>query len=248
MNALTIERISRHLHRAVCTLLQKGVRVSVSLTTLTVVTTVLGEPVVNRFCDRTRASLPGKNVSIDTEIARLLEMETVYSLPRETLALLSRLCRQYTPKTICEFGSGLSTVVFANYARSAQAPFRVVAFEHSDQYAHQTRSILASFGLQDFAHILKYPTDIPEFLESVHDSLIDMVLVDGPPRTFGQGRVETPPSLRPALQHNGVFVLDDGFRRHERECVYVWRNRRLIRSARLYFVPHGVIIGRFTGR
>lgn len=248
MNALTVERISRHLHRAVCTLMRRGVSVSVSLTTLSLATRLLGESVINRFFERVRASLPRKDVFFDSQINALLNMESPYSLARETLALLWELCRKYKPKTLVEFGSGLSTVLFANYARSAQAPVTVVAFEHSEQYAEETRSLLETFRLQNYAIILKYPTDIPIFLESIGKSRIDMVLIDGPPRTFGEGRMLTLPSLSHALRRGGIFVLDDAFRRHERQCVYDWRRRGLIRSARLYFVPHGVIIGRLTGR
>lgn len=123
------------------------------------------------------------------------------------------------PKSIIEFGSGTSTLIFARYAKETGA--RVVSLEAEESYLAKTKEMLG---------------DLAEYVELVHAPLIgspavydyelkhkvDFALIDGPPEGTG-GRSAIFPWLEPHLSKTGWEVwLDDGERELESDAVEQW--------------------------
>lgn len=136
------------------------------------------------------------------------------------------------PSVVVECGSGLSTV-WAAYALERCGGGRVVALDHDADFAEQTRVNLAEHGLSGFAEVRHAPlVDVelpggtwhwydPSALKDVQD--VDVVLVDGPPKTTGtQARYPAIPVLRESLAPGAVVLVDDAARDDEQAILQRW--------------------------
>ncbi|MBD8063102.1 class I SAM-dependent methyltransferase [Oceanitalea stevensii] len=136
------------------------------------------------------------------------------------------------PRTVVECGSGTSTV-WLGYAARAVGGVRVVALEHNAAYAERTHALLGEHGLLDVAEVRHAPLVDVEVdgatmrwydagrLEDV--SSIDLLVVDGPPKSTGPlARLPAVPLLRERLRPGAVVVMDDAHRPDEREALRRW--------------------------
>lgn len=140
------------------------------------------------------------------------------------------------PRTIVDLGSGQSSVWMAAALRQAGVPGRVVAVDHDEVYAEQTRQLAREHGVSRWLEVRLAPL-VPVTVEgrtsewydpSVFEDLehIDVLSVDGPP---GAGREQARwpalPVLKDRLAPGARVVLDDLIRRDEQEIVADWTQR-----------------------
>ena len=134
--------------------------------------------------------------------------------------------------TICELGSGVSTIVMAAALRR-RGSGRVISFDHDPDFAALTRLHLDAEGLTEFADVIDAPLgpveldgDIWRWYQipaSVIPETIDLLFVDGPPAATSRlARYPALPVLGPALSAGAIVVLDDTYRDDERDIVSRW--------------------------
>ena len=164
-----------------------------------------------------RLPLPLGDVAIDARFAALL-VDTI---------------RRLRPRLTVECGSGSSTVLGAACLRELGAG-RIVSLEHHAEYAEHTRSLLREHGLEEWAEVVTAPLrewevnggKMPWYgadPEQFAYPGIDLLVVDGPPRTIGpSARYPAMPLLRPYLSPDCVLLLDDGNRSDECAVALRW--------------------------
>ena len=138
-------------------------------------------------------------------------------------------------RVIVELGSGVSTIVLARLAR--QLGGRIVAVEHHPGWAGWVRRQLKRDGLRDVATVVEAPLaphplsldGAPWYasgdLDSIPDSGIELLLVDGPPGYGGgmaRSRYPALPALSGRLAPGALVVLDDAERPGESEILDRW--------------------------
>lgn len=152
----------------------------------------------------------------------------------DLLLFLVDLVDRHRPKVIVECGSGLSTLCFALALRRFGIDGRVIALEHLDGYAEQTRELLRRHGVDDIAEVRTAPLEdvtfggdtTPWYARSGWQDLrdVDLLLVDGPPATLGPlARYPVVPFLLDALSPGVQIVLDDYDRPKERAILQRWQ-------------------------
>ncbi len=131
------------------------------------------------------------------------------------------------PRNVAEFGSGMSTVLMAEYARDTGA--RVTSFEHSPEHARRTREALDARDLGGYVDLrLCEISDIdtpagrlPMYRDTIPDG-IDFALIDGPPGKIGRAGVFF--ALHPHLtQKTWQVWVDDASRPGEDDAMRLWR-------------------------
>lgn len=145
-------------------------------------------------------------------------------------AELDRRLQLRKPRVIVEVGSGASTAILAAYAQAHEG-VKVISLEHDQQHAARTLALLERLGLAEHADIhlrpLHAPLSLPGPWYANDDlpSMIDFVLVDGPPERLG-GRAAVLPALWDRLLKGSggwELWLDDADRPGERQAVETWR-------------------------
>lgn len=134
---------------------------------------------------------------------------------------------------ILECGSGMSTVWLAAACRHAGRG-SVVALEHAERYATETRRALRRCGLQDYARVAHAPLQrlnqgertFRWYDRSGYGGLdrVDVLFVDGPPGSIGPlARYPAFPVLVPLLSDGALIVVDDAQRSDESTIVEEWK-------------------------
>jgi predicted O-methyltransferase YrrM len=193
---------------------------------------------------------------------------TPYSLPAASIMMLWGLLHRVKPRKILEAGSGISTVVFAAYARAtasrSEAVPLVVSLEHDCRWADATREMLSNDGLSPYARVINAPIgtldlfghsllgySVPprDLADIVGDAGFDFLLIDGPP-AHAIGRLGSLLVVMDCLLPGATVILDDALRDHERECWHRWSNLTngaLSKDADMVLVPHGMLISQWRG-
>ena len=116
-----------------------------------------------------------------------------------TVCLLNALCETVQPRKILDLGSGLSTYVFARWAKRCGEDIELVSVDDSPEWLAKTREFLASEDLS--ARFI----DVAEF-HSLTRSVFDLAFDD-------LGRIEVRAEAIDTLVHvmapGAVVVLDD---------------------------------------
>ncbi|TDC54428.1 class I SAM-dependent methyltransferase [Jiangella ureilytica] len=155
-----------------------------------------------------------------------------WAMEPTTLLRLVQLVDQIRPSVVVECGSGASTVWLA-YALESLGSGRLVALEHDERYAEQTRRTLSEHGLSAVVEVRHAPlSDVevngetftwydPSAVQDLKD--IELLLVDGPPRASGpRARYPALPLLGTRLAPGARIVLDDVDRTEEQEAADAW--------------------------
>lgn len=152
--------------------------------------------------------------------------------PSGILALVD-LINESRTGTIVECGSGTSTLWMA-YAVKAKGRGKVVSLEHLEEYADETRALLAIHGLTNYAEVLHAPLTSHSFGEETYawyglddvelaPASVDILVVDGPPGDTGRhARYPALPVLKPYLADHASILADDTNRKDEREVLGMW--------------------------
>jgi len=167
--------------------------------------------------------------------------------PDIALFLIQKIER-YRYDLIIEFGSGTSTVLFAQALKSIEAAGvqlkgrKVVTFEHNENYYEQTLQTLTSQGLDKYVELVHAPLveytyeenvfmyyDCGQKLEELKaesgESRTSILLfVDGPPGATGPlARFPAVPHLLEQFPDQKIdLVLDDYYREDEKAIVRKW--------------------------
>lgn len=153
-------------------------------------------------------------------------------------------------RTIVECGSGVSTLLFgAKFRQTGEG--HVWSIEHDPQWAAYMRRLIARFELGDWITLVEAPLVDTEIegrslswysREALRDVLelprIDVLLVDGPPTATGRlNRFGALPVFDRQLHPGSLVVLDDAYRRGERDVASAWK--RLGYSVSTWWTSHG---------
>ncbi len=168
---------------------------------------------------------------VDTNVRRF-PATGGWAMRPDGVLLLSDLIQRHKPVNVVEIGSGSSTVWIAHFV--SQYEGQILSLDHSDHYAEQTRSMLNEFGLTGTAKVQLaelQSTDIggsqyqwysTDCLQKLQPS-VDMVIVDGPPRSTGKdARYPAIPLLTEFLADGAIIVMDDFQRKDEQHIVSMW--------------------------
>lgn len=151
----------------------------------------------------------------------------------DLIVLLLDLVDRHRPKVIVECGSGLSTLCFALALREFGIDGKVIALEHLEKYAAETRDLLDRHGVADFADVRTAPLEEYQVGSETTRwygrdawadlSSIDLLLIDGPPATLGPlARYPAFPHLLSRLSPDGHALLDDFARDDEQAILERW--------------------------
>lgn len=152
--------------------------------------------------------------------------------PQTILRLTSLVSQLPDDGLIVECGSGASTV-WLSFACRRSGRGRIVALEHDEHYAEQTREALARHDLSSYADVRLAPLEPFTIGESTYEwyaakqwddlSDINLLFVDGPPGSLGpRSRYPAFPLLADALANGAVVALDDVHRDTEARIGTDW--------------------------
>jgi hypothetical protein len=130
------------------------------------------------------------------------------------------------PQRILEVGSGYSTAILAAYAAHYDAD--VVTLEHDETYFRTTRRALRALGVDRWLDLQLAPLRLHRFGDHGRycwygaqlEGDFDFVFIDGPPKVVGRRGAFF--ALQGHLRPGWRVWVDDGSRRHERQCVRLW--------------------------
>ena len=195
----------------------------------------------------------------DQRFGPLLEgVRLDWALPCVSLLILLDTMATREVRRIVEFGSGISTSFFAQFAKQqvelGKAPPSIFSFDHDEGWLAQTRSRLESFGLASYVNLQHAPLTeqkllgrdtlaytIPEETRNQwcrENDKFDLCLIDGPPASVG--RAGSLPIVAPYLAKSAVVYLDDSFRVPEQEILKEWSRAYdgSFRNPLLYLTGH----------
>jgi predicted O-methyltransferase YrrM len=152
-----------------------------------------------------------------------------WSMPPDTLAFVIDHIKAEKPKNIVEFGSGISTIVIASLIKDYGG--MLTSYEHDEAYAKVQQTNLSKRDLSNWVDLqiasigseLHQPFSLPWYeipkLEELND--IDLVLIDGPLRSFGaEVRFPGADLLIPRLRPGGLVIFDDADRNGEQNIKF----------------------------
>ncbi len=94
---------------------------------------------------------------------------------------LQRLLGQHKPKSVIEFGSGLSTYILSEYAKKTGA--RILSLDEDELWAENARQLIQNPAVEVIARprVLHLERNPPEIKYDFHtNESFDMALIDGP--------------------------------------------------------------------
>jgi predicted O-methyltransferase YrrM len=159
---------------------------------------------------------------------------TTYSMRFANLHAILCALDRLKPKTIVEFGSGMSTIMVAAWLRE-QKQGQLISFDHDAEWANQTRQLLGQHELTPFGEVIAtclHSTsgtggepwyDTKDKLNGIGE--IDVVIVDGPPagdNGHELSRYPALPVIQERLSDHAIVILDDCDRQGERAITRRW--------------------------
>jgi len=155
-----------------------------------------------------------------------------WAISPEFANILISLIRERKPRLVLEMGSGVSTLVTA-YCLQEIGAGAVVSLDHDELFAAISAADIVKHQLQGTATIIYAPIkevaigdkkwlwyDMKR-LQNLEP--IDMLIIDGPPGSIQRlARYPALPILFHLLSDDAIVILDDAFRKDEREIVKLW--------------------------
>ena len=171
--------------------------------------------------------------------------------------LLLRLTRE-RPRTVLEFGAGLSSVLLAEYARRERAAGRetlIVSVEQDAAVAERTTKRLTDLGMAAGCRVMHCPVDAngrydvqAERLDAILEGRpLDCVLIDGPCGPAGCRRW-TVDAVARWCRAGTRWFLDDALRDAEIDVMRRWHHHPALHVDGIVAVGKGLGVGHFTGR
>jgi predicted O-methyltransferase YrrM len=158
-----------------------------------------------------------------------------------TILEIWRLLTALRPRAILELGCGVSTPIFAHYARTVEQTSgdrpRVYSVEHSREWIEIVKGRLEKEHLASYIASIEAPlrqVDIGGVRTDCYDAeaiagrippaSIDFCLIDGPPAVQQPlNRLGCLPLVSPYLTERATVLLDNTAREGERRVIAQWR-------------------------
>ena len=154
------------------------------------------------------------------EFSEPIPLTRSWAVSPDILLTLVESIRIHKPKLIVELGSGLSTLIMA---KTLPRGSRIISFDHSAEFAQQTRDLLKRHSIKGVeirvAPIEDYNSEMSWYSKKSFSDLkkIDMLLIDGPPGSKDpQARAAARIELLAKLSPHAVVIIDDANRDGER--------------------------------
>jgi hypothetical protein len=185
-----------------------------------------------------------------------------------TARALAGILRHTELSLIIEFGSGVSSVVFAALAHEVElrgGDLRVVSIEESAKFAAASRQLLRRFGLEDRVEIVTTPVveqtiagwrgatyrlDDETMDRALGGRRADLVFVDGPASWLGRngdGRYGALLAIRPYTAEHALLFADDALRRKDLGILSRWQRLAHVQLAGVLAVGQGLAVGVLQG-
>ena len=157
-----------------------------------------------------------------------------WSLAPDTLQIIANLVQQLEPKHILEFGSGLSTYVFARVCDELKNSCCITSVDHDPEFGAATARRLTEKRVSQNVRIQIAPLIARQcagrLLPLYHlrpsdfasTRAPDLVLIDGPPLVLG-GREGTLYQVMDFARTGTLVILDDAKRPEEQAALSRWR-------------------------
>ncbi|WP_081649667.1 O-linked N-acetylglucosamine transferase family protein [Fodinicurvata sediminis] len=190
-----------------------------------------------------------------------------FTMEKGPLALLKALFERVKPKTVVEFGSGISTAILARHLidiHGGDGDISYITIDQSQEYLNEAlaRAETHATGLVrgKYAPVGDieaggrqtqcYQVTQKEWQELLDGRLVDIVIIDGPvgggPYGVRGARFGTVPMIAPYAANGALFTLDDAFRDTEIEISEQWQDLPGIGVLGYYPLGKGVLIGQFN--
>lgn len=184
-----------------------------------------------------------------------------WRIHRDAARAIAHIYGQARPAGVLEFGSGVSTVMFAALAQVSGLPSRIVSIEENPTYVETTRALLQRYGLADLASIVVAPVeqqtisgwrgfayrpDARAVACALGTVRPDLLFIDGPAswlRRRSDCRFGTLLVGRQFAATRALFVADDAFRRRERAILRHWNTLDGVEVMGILPVGRGLGIG-----
>ena len=176
-----------------------------------------------------------------------------WSLSLEALRLLAHLVTRLSPRHILEFGSGVSTLTFAQTCAGLKNRCVISSVEHDPEFGAETLRKLSEAGLEGRVSLQIAPLVgrmcgdglLPTYL--VENSTLatqrpaDLILIDGPPSVLG-GREGIVYQALDVARPGTLILLDDANRKAEQEALAAWQENlgNAIEVSMLPGLPRGM--------
>jgi predicted O-methyltransferase YrrM len=190
----------------------------------------------------------------------LAEDETgMWSMSAATLDFLESEIRHHNPRLLVEFGSGLSTICFAQYMQAlhgGSGGVYVYSIEQSAEVVASTLCRLQALRLEQHVRMFHAPLvlqtiegvsarcySLPRNFESaIADVHPDFVVIDGPAAQDG-ARFGTLPLIRRYLSSGARFYLDDALRDGEIDIAERWARLPYVQVNVVRLTEKGLLLG-----
>jgi predicted O-methyltransferase YrrM len=158
-----------------------------------------------------------------------LRLDDVWSIGEASFAELTNDLGRLVPRTLVEFGSGVSSVRLALRFPDAQ----ILSIEHAPEYWTRTQALREKHGVHHNLQVDLRPLTwqfhggaaYQSYQAGVVPSSIDAVIVDGPPSFTRRGREACLHFVIRQLRVGGRVYLDDYERAGEQQIVRNWRRQ-----------------------
>lgn len=153
-----------------------------------------------------------------------------WRLAEDTCRFLGILCRTFRPRSVIEFGSGLSTMILAEEIKQGNVG-NVLSIDHNDRFPGYPRSLLSGHPAKSNICLSVSPLGLAAYARKLFAFYVldkntlksnapyDLVIIDGPPYTF-DSREAALYAVWPYLAVGGMVILDDANRK-DKEQVYL---------------------------
>lgn len=163
-----------------------------------------------------------------------------WRIRRDAARAIAHIFATVQPAGILEFGSGISTVVFATLAQACERPVRIVSIEENPEYADKTRRLLCRYGVAAQATVIEaaveactldgwrgftYRPDEQVVADAFGPVRPDLLFIDGPASwrlRRHDCRYGTLLVARRYAAAQALFIADDAFRRREQTILKRW--------------------------
>ena len=162
-----------------------------------------------------------------------------WAISPDFACILLRELQAKNPKSICELGSGLSTLIIASFLKERNSDCIFYSIDENLEYLEKTKETLIQHGLESFVKLIHAPLKgltIADVESSWYDTetlatlfpleSLDFLLIDGPAQAnspIKQIRYPALPFFKPYMKKNAIALLDDSDREDETKILNEWK-------------------------
>jgi predicted O-methyltransferase YrrM len=159
-----------------------------------------------------------------------------WKIEYDTFYFLDNLINKIQPNVVLEFGSGLSTKLFASHIEKGNIK-ELLSIDHLSDFPDHPKTLISDKSIISKIHFFTFPIFIKKYAKKffcfysipfnffANKKQIDLVFIDGPPYYYN-GREAALHSCFEHLSSNAIIILDDANRiNYERVYIKNWKYR-----------------------